>query len=631
MIYLYFSPEHDSNIHIELKHSKLFFDALNLCKMNVLQYNGELKHFLISPKKFMDIDFYNQLKTKDEVSFAVGDLDLVQSYSEIKSQTEYVNRRLRKDLIIVPPLTTSKKGFENFQYEGVEEGVRYNRRYFSWSAGLGKSYLMSSQISQLFGLGIIDKALIFAKNEGVVSTKWKILKFSPLFKEEDILVVNTSKDRRYFFTEEKHRDKKIVICSYSTFRAITEEEAKKQNRGFSSRTRKTFFDLYKLGWGSEGKIGLFCDEIQELSNHSSKQTKAVDLIKDFCEFRYGYSGSPSDESPKSWYSQLNILDSTLIPESYADWWPTLFKKGRFLNGKFRPFMMGDLIPSAYEQFKKTTLSKFVNFKSKDILDLPPFYEHDIFVEMSKKHGDIVNEIVQATMIRIKEDNGGILDKNAFRANIQVIHSALDNPKILLSDEKIAKYQFNSSLVKKLEKWSIKDNSKFDLFNDLVKENLDKGKKVIIYSSHPQTIDELVDIYKDYKPLSIHGQMKPPKGMKKDEYKFHIAEKFQNDKKVNLGIFSYLTYKTSIDLYEADMIIYFDFSGVYQDYDQSKSRVYRNGLKKEVNCYRMVIEKSLNVRNLRLIESKDSEKKSLFSLKDNFTEKDFKDILTGEVI
>lgn len=628
MINIYYSPKHDSNVHIDFSGSKSFWDILNVCKMNALDYNPKLKHHLIHPKKYIDIDFHNVLSPLDSIEYVDCNLDSIKEGSVIKLETKKVRRSIKDELMPVAPLK-GKKGYENYQYEALKEGVQWNRRYFALAPGLGKGWILTNQINQLFGQGYIDKALIIAKAEGAITTKHKILEFSNLFSEEDILVVNTSKDRRYPFTDPNHKDKKVVIATYSTMRAIVEEEAKRQKKTFSNRTKKYLFDLDKLEWGTNR--GLFLDESQEVGNFSSKQTKALYIHRSFFQFRYAYSGSPADESPSKWYSQLRLLDENLIPMSFQDWQKTIYKMGRFINGKFNPFIAGDLIPSKYETFKQTILNKYVNFKSKDVLELPEKRIEDIYVELTDKHKDIVNMTVKNTLIRIKRDNGGILQKDDFRKNIPVIKTALDNPQSLYSEEKIKKYEYDEAFIKKLKSWKLEDHSKIDVVDSLIEKHIGQKQKVILFSWHPDNIDDLAEHYKKHKPLKIHGGVKPRKGQSKDELKFEISDIFQKDEKVKLLVASSLSLKTSLDLNEAEVIIYFDYTGKYTDFDQSLSRVFRNGLKKPIIIYRIIIENSLNERDIKLIDHKAEEKDSLFNIKDSFSQEDYENILLGKVI
>jgi hypothetical protein len=623
MIYITFNPTIDKE-HVYFKLIGNNFDVeVDFFRNRGVKFDGDTKSYIMKPNVVLDYDVIAELEDITNIDVNRKTISEIKEYAYI---TGIKKRRFIIDTSFMKgtPLI-GKSPFENYQMDDLQKGLNRNRFYYGWDMGLGKSWVMTQKINQLWGAGLIDSVLILTKPEGTINTKVKLINegsnsFSNFFTEDDIYVVHT-KNRHPF-----ESGKKVIICPYHMFRIICEDEYfKKKKKRPTKGMRTPIYDLNKMGWGTQGKRFIALDESDEMGNPKSKQTKTVLAHIDFFEYRYLYSGTPADNSPLKWYSQLKIMDKNLINLDYTEWQRTIGKVG----DRYSKFRFVKVIPEKYEKFKENILMKNVSFRSKkDVLDLPNNYIKKVYCELSEKQKDIYQNIVSSVLTKMKENNNGQLVPKKVESKFPFISKALDNPDMLKDDFRIDRNSLE--LHKLLDNWKFTDHSKLDILNSLVKDHMEKGKKLIVWSFHPDTINSLVDHFKEYDPMYIHGQVKIPKGMSNEEYKFKITTDFQNSEGSTLGIFSLKSLKTSVDLNTADAMIFFDRSYDITEFSQPMARVERWGLKKDIITYVLILRDTLDERIDKNIETKHTMKSELYE-KQALTEKEWIKVFKGELL
>lgn len=133
------------------------------------------------------------------------------------------------DLMNYPPLVGIHPN-ENYQKQDIARALNLNRFLFNWDMGLGKSYALTSLISNLWFYNFIDKCIIFSTRAGVYNLKDELCKHGKLVKPEDIYVINsiTETEDRDIFNIEKY-PYKIIIMPYDTFVSVNDYYYDKAN------------------------------------------------------------------------------------------------------------------------------------------------------------------------------------------------------------------------------------------------------------------------------------------------------------------------------------------------------------------------------------------------------------------
>jgi SNF2 family DNA or RNA helicase len=158
--------------------------------------------------------------------------------------------------------------------------------------------------------------------------------------------------------------------------------------------------------------------------------------------------------------------------------------------------------------------------------------------------------------------------------------------------------------------------------------LDEGRKVILWSGHPTTINQLADHFKKHKPYSIHGQMDFG-GQTRDKFRDEMVEDFKQSKTRNVLIASYKVLNSAVNLVEASRNIYFDRSYSLTEWLQSQKRTHRIGQNERVITNPLIFENSLDVRLDHKLESKEDIDKKLLERRHLSTE-EWKAIFAGDI-
>ena len=268
------------------------------------------------------------------------------------------------------------------------------------------------------------------------------------------------------------------------------------------------------------------------------------------------------------YQQISILDKALVEGmNYTDWCGAYNDVGN----RYSRFGINDdkwNIEKLSELNHKLTTQYGSKREAIDCLDLPLNYiVPTIYVDMSKEQRDIYQLFTKENIEIIKRNEGSINVVNVINM-FPYFQLAVDNPETIRL-EKIS--QLSQELQDKVKRFDyIKNNSKVEIFKDIVSERTDEEKeRGILWYYHPKTKDALVKIFEKYNPIVIEA------GLDKEELFARITE-FKNNSDHKLIIGSINVMNTSVTLVECKYQIYCEMTYKYQDYEQSTGRIHRNG-------------------------------------------------------
>lgn len=509
--------------------------------------------------------------------------------NKVKKETKFVRNRLDDSLLKLPPL----KGIppnEDYQLVDLKKGIQQNRLMLAHQMGLGKTPILIYILNHLWKWNKIDKVLILCPTEAVYNWRRELQKFSDFWKKEDINIA----DR---FNRKPFDDHSVVIMTYRTFLMISDDyyyENTGKKKGSIKKYRKPSIPLDK--WGTSRAIIL--DESHKIKNKNARQTHVLHLHKKFFEYRYLASGTPDPNGVEGYYSQINFLDEGVIAEDYYEWLSSVAN----LGNRFSPYAINYYYPKKVEQFVDKISPWVIRRFQKDCLELPDLMIKKVYTTLNDKQEFIYKGVVQTVLLKIEKKEGTIRDIiNRF----PFMSLALDNPAILQeTDER--EYEFGPALNKAIKNWKLKDHSKLEMLDALVGEHLSEGEKVIVWSGHPLTLNQLSEYYRKHNPIVIHGQQ----GYSAEERDEAISE-FRNGKR-NLLLGSYKVMSTAINLVEANVNIYFDRSYDLKEWLQSMKRTHRFGQQKKVLVYPIILEESLDERLDKMLEKKENINKNLFN-------------------
>jgi hypothetical protein len=527
-----------------------------------LFWNKEAKGWKVPKGKEGEVALYLEKKLN------IPSLSKVEFTENVEPETEFNRSYVFKE-------DSLKVTLYDYQKEDVNWALKRTRGFIASDPGVGKTIESISIISQLKRDGKIDGVFLLVKNNLTYHWKREIEEFSSVFSEQDIFIV-TNKNKKKVFRQGETPP--IVICPNHILKDVLNEDIN-----------------LKESWKKEN-LCLLIDESHEFKNSLAKRTISLfKILKDF-KYRYELSATPAINGFEDWYSQMRILDPSIIPLSEK-----AFKMeiARVIGTEYDPYKI-----ISYNQSKvKSYLEKFKPWVVKRIkTDLPEMKTKQvvkpIYLELSDKQHTIYDMVRNLYIKKAVKDE----DKKVTYADIvnkfPYLIMAIDNPSLLktrIKEEDDPNFDFKP-LEMLLKNWDIDKQSKTDYLDDFLLNKIKNEKeKVIVFDTHPITLDELEERYKEYYPLVIHGQ----KGQSLEQRQ-KIIDDFNDPKsKHKLILLNAQTGGTGLNLHKAcNTIIYYNLPYDTTLYRQSLDRTYRISSTRdsfvEILCY----GKSFDERRLK---------------------------------
>ena len=565
--------------------TELFNFMLNVLKLYRSTYRPASNDWLIKPSNYETI--VEAMEEQVEVH-----VDNQQDIDKILSPpVEVKHSRLeftKADLKVKPLL--GKTPYERYQLEDIMRLTSFNRYALYNEMGTGKSYELLTAYDLRRRFQGIKKLVYVTASTGVINAKKELLKFTEV--TEDEITIGNKDNRRPF----DMLDKNIIIMNYRSFLLISDEYQKDINPKIKDY-RKCPIPVDKWLQNQEGM--LISDESHNISNPSARQSKALDLMKKFFEYRYEASGTPADIEVK-FYNQLKFMDESLVRNlSFSDW------KERYYNLGTR---FSEFEPTSIKEHMKEELQKYVKMFSvrrfaDDVLVIPPMEIRPIYVEMSPLHKDIYQGFTVDEINHIS--TGGALYNDDLKNVFPTLLMSLDCPDLLLKQEDLS-----PAMTRAIKKFKFKDHAKVEVLLDILKEN--EGEKIIIWCSHPHTGFQLQELLKEYNPLILNGETVPPKGMDLDAYKNYIRDQFCSADGPNILIAGFQVLNSAVTMIECSKQIIFEATYNYIEFQQALKRIHRAGQTKNVTGYHLIYDNSLDVARKKNLENKDFLNLNFFS-------------------
>ncbi len=545
-----------------------FHECLEFVKENKLTYDPNCCKWTGSNKTFAP--FIEEVRKEyPELYISQKVID----FSTVPKETIFYRRKYKEELLQFPVKAP-------FQKDDIIRGITQNRLALFHEMGMGKTFISSNIANHLIEDGSIGFLLIICPSEALYNWRREYIRFSSKkLTEDDFYIADV--DNREPFTS----GKKIVIMTPRTFVMLSDDAYKKKTGKKSTKYRMITLD--DLG-AIEGEKCLIVDESHFYKNHKSRRTKVLCIHKHFFKYRYIMSGTPDPNGIEGYYSQMNLLDESIISADYYGWLEKVADLGDRFSKYNINFFKADKVKEFMDKIKPWVIRRF----SKDHIDLPPLTVKNIYVPFRRRQVDIYKALISHTLSVMREEDGIIVPKKV-EMKFPYLSLALDNPSILKG--KIDPLH-SPKLARMLDQWKIKYHAKMPVLEAMLEDRIKgQGVKVIVWDIHPITLNELTEYFAKYKPLVIHGQVELPKGMKLAEYKDNLVQKFRTDPKCNLLFASSLVLSTAITITECHENIVFARSYDYTYWAQMIKRTHRIGQEHTVNANPILIEKSLDLR------------------------------------
>lgn len=455
------------------------------------------------------------------------------------------------------------ESFEGIEVATIPKGLKatlrdYQADGYSWLQFL-RAYNFAGILADDMGLGKTIQTLthlLKEKDEGrlhkpclVVAptslmSNWK--KEAARFTPELKLLVLQGMERKHDFDKVNAYD--IVLTTYSLI-----------PRDFDKYLEKSEFYYLVL------------DEAQNIKNYKSKAAQHLRALK--TEHRLCLTGTPMENHLGELWGLFDFL------------MPGFLFNNKFFNENFRNPIEKDQ-DMKKQMLLNTRIKPFLLRRTKNEVatELPPKTEIIQTAPLGKKQAALY-ESIRVAMDKQVQD--AIKDKGFGRSHIMILDALL----------KLRQVCCDPRLVKLERAKEVKESAKFEMLFDLLVEQLEEGRKILLFSQFTTMltlIEERLKIEKiSYSKLT--GATR-----KREE----AIEKFTSGE-VPLFLISLKAGGVGLNLTQADTVIHYDPWWNPAAENQATDRAYRIGQDKPVFVYKLIVENTLEEKIVELQKRKQA--------------------------
>ena len=212
-------------------------------------------------------------------------------------------------------------------------------------------------------------------------------------------------------------------------------------------------------------------------------------------------------------------------------------------------------------------------RTKDLLDLPEKTIITEYVDMNDKQKIFYDNIKEGIIEQVDKVH---MSTSSLLAIVSRLRQVTACPSILTSENI--------------------PSSKIERADDLTRQILQNGDKVVIFSTFKDTLKELYNQLKDLSPIVCTGDMK-------EEEINNYINIFQNDNNCKVMLATWQKMGTGITLTAASYAIFLDTPWTSAGFLQTQDRIHRIGSKKPVFIYNLVCRDTIDERVLELVNDK----------------------------
>ncbi len=319
---------------------------------------------------------------------------------------------------------------------------------------------------------------------------------------------------------------------------------------------------------------LIIDEAQNIKNPSATQTKT--LYKIPSESRIALTGTPIENRLMDLWSIFNFLNPGFLGTR------GLFRKGFEVPiQKDNDEGQSKILKKLVEPFILRRLKTDKNI----IHDLPDKIEQKIYCELTKEQASIYQSIVDEVDKKMESIEDESERKNIILSVILRLKQCCNHPAQVLQDN---------------SEFSIERSAKLQRLADMIKEAIENGESILIFSQFTEICNSLHKMLKTqlgYNTYYLHGGT----SRKKRE---EMVEQFQSaDTPPSIFVLSLKAGGVGITLTKANHVIHFDRWWNPAVENQATDRAYRIGQQKTVFAYKFITMGTIEERIDKMLEDK----------------------------
>lgn len=311
------------------------------------------------------------------------------------------------------------------------------------------------------------------------------------------------------------------------------------------------------------------DEAQYIKNPLSATAKSAKRIH--AEYRLALTGTPIENRLSEAWSIFDFVAPGMLGSLR-----------RFEERYARPIERGD---EAAAEALRSAIQPFVlrRLKSEVAGDLPDKITQDIIVPMADEQRALYGQILREVRESVLEE----VDRTSLaKSQLQVL-TALTRLRQVACDPRLTKIE---------GEWSDEQSGKVEALRELLSEAVAGGHRVLIFSQFVSMLTLLREMAerRGWRYLYLDGAVKE---------RGALVDQFNEDEGIPLFFISLKAGGTGLNLTGADTVVHFDPWWNPAVEDQATDRAHRIGQKKVVSVYRLIAERSVEEKIMRLSAKK----------------------------
>ncbi|NQY64667.1 MAG: DEAD/DEAH box helicase [Alteromonadaceae bacterium] len=410
--------------------------------------------------------------------------------------------------------------------------------------GLGKTM----QVISLFLNAPKQQAALIIAPTSVIGNWYKELeKFAPSIKA---IIHHGSKRTKHDEFSHIMAENDIVITSYGLIR--------KDKGLFKSVT-----------WSR-----LIIDEAQNIKNPAAEQTKVISSIK--ANSRIALTGTPIENRLMDLWSIFNFLNPGILGTRTA-----FRKEFEIPIQRDNDIRKTKILKNLVEPFILRRLKTDKNI----IQDLPDKIEQKVYCELTKEQASLYQSIVNEVEQSINETEELSAHKMIFLSALLRLKQCCNHPAQLLQDG---------------SEFSLERSIKLQRLTELVKEAINNGESLLIFSQFKEICDALQNLLKTQLGYNIHYLHGGTSRKKREQ----MIEQFQaSDSPPSIFVLSLKAGGVGITLTKANHVIHFDRWWNPAVENQATDRAYRIGQQKTVFAHKFITLGTVEEKIDQMLEDK----------------------------
>lgn len=307
------------------------------------------------------------------------------------------------------------------------------------------------------------------------------------------------------------------------------------------------------------------DESTKIKNPDSNLTQAFFALGPLFKIRTIMTGTPVANRPYDIWSQIYFLDSGM--SLGCDF--NAFKRNTDLTNdlgedELKRDVFESSVAAIFDKIKPFTVRET---KNSGIISLPDKKYYSVWCNFEPKQHDMYEAVRTDLQLLVQKGDEAILDESeaSLKRLLRLVQIA-SNPRLV--DDLYCEF-----------------SGKEAKLDELIKDIINRGEKVIVWSSFIENIDYFYKKYKELKPTRIHGRLAI-------EDRNRSVDLFKKGES-NVLFATPQSAKEGLTLTIANNVIFYDRGFNLDDYLQAQDRIHRISQTKTCNIYNLMIQDSID--------------------------------------